>query len=103
MKLALLHGRHDPTEEMQEIGFVGPVLEDVLYLHATYQATFDVGFLNEAAAQHAAELTGWHKWDGDSVVTMEFFEDMALVTDKSGKKTYYGDWELMLWAPSDKP
>ncbi len=102
MKLALLHGRHDPTEEMQEIGFVGPVLEDVLYLHATYQATFDVGFLNEAAARHAAELTGWELW-GKTVLSIPFINDLALVTDKSGKKTYYGDWELMLWAPKDKP
>lgn len=104
MKLSLFHGRYDPNQEMDNWGFVGPVLEDVLYMHVTYQCDYSIGFLNLEAAIAAEKVTGWERWGNDEpVLTMKFHEDMVVAKDTDGRLAYYGDWEVMLWAPADKP
>lgn len=51
MYLGLMHGRNSPTESMEDWGFQGPVIGPLDGFHVTYQASFRVGFCDEATAE----------------------------------------------------
>ena len=58
MKLVLFHGRIDPKEDMHDWGFSGPHIEDVNYVHWTYNSRLVVGFKTQQSAERARTITG---------------------------------------------
>jgi hypothetical protein len=88
MKLKLLHGRKLHDEELNGWGFDGPTLLNVIYVHATYQTSFTIGFKDKEAAMKAHYLTHWPFAD-DCVLHLLLADE--LVKTKDG---YFGDWEL---------
>jgi hypothetical protein len=92
MKMLLLHGRYNPDQDMDEIGFQGPTLTDIKYIHATYQS-LNIGFVSEQAAQQAHTLTHWDLLD-KMVLQAAHADDMLKVIEKNTAPSYYGDWEL---------
>lgn len=92
--LVLLHGRHDRDQEMKDWGFNGPVLRNVAWVHWTY-GTMNVAFTSRAAAEAAAEQTGWH-WFDEHVLEMTVDEDMVVIRPNFGRDDpqYFGDFEL---------
>ena len=92
MKFILLHGRHDPDQEMDNWGYNGPELLGVRYLHSVY-GNLTIGFENEGQAMVAHEATGWPYFDR-AVLEVPFFEDLVLCRNGAGDHQYYGDWEL---------
>lgn len=90
MKLALLHGRHDPEQDMDAFGFHGPVLEGVTSLKCVYLGVIRVRFKTPEAAEIAQSLTGWENWCGESDhLEMRLHQDMVVANG-----AYYGDWVL---------
>ena len=89
------HGRLDPKQDMDDWGFQGPLIQNVLWMHTTYLNRMRVGFATEAAADEAQALTGWEKFD-TTELWPETHEDMLVTTDPDGTKKYYGDWSLGL-------
>lgn len=100
MRLLLLHGRHDPTEHMDDWGFAGPVLHGVIAVHFTYGAA-NVFFESVTAAVAARAATGWEYWD-DNALVMTFAHDMVTTTEDN-EACFYGDWELQSKTPDGKP
>jgi len=101
LRLLLIHGRHDPDEQLDGWGFSGPDIDGVEALHVTYQQTFVLHFEDRASAAKAQALTGWREWD-DQALEMSFHDDMLKVCPiaSDGPIAYYGDYELQLHAPS---
>lgn len=91
----LIHGRHDPDEDMQDWGFNGPRLHGVEALHVVYQTSFILHFTDSASADKAHAQTGWEFWD-DNALELQFHQDMLKVHPIAcdGPMAYYGDWEL---------
>jgi hypothetical protein len=87
-KIQPLHGRTNPDQDMNEMGYSGPVIRDVKAIHATYQTHFNVYFRSAEAAQAAQVLTGWEWWDTNAL-EMRFLDDLLIVDGE-----YYGDWEI---------
>ncbi|WP_044536845.1 hypothetical protein [Bradyrhizobium sp. LTSP885] len=95
-ELYLSHGRTDPAESMDEMGFNGPRLQGVIGLHQTYSDIVRVVFRDVAAKVIAQGLTGWSEWDANQL-SMQKHEDMIEITTAEGEKQYFGDWGL--WSP----
>ena len=90
--LRLFHGRTNPDQKMDDWGSDGPVLHGVAGVYVTYQSHFRVDFTHELYCEEAKQLTGWEDWD-ENCLLMTFHDDMVM-TDVSGVRMYYGDWEL---------
>ncbi|MBX3498123.1 MAG: hypothetical protein KF889_01665 [Alphaproteobacteria bacterium] len=97
LRLMLIHGRHDPNEEMSDWGFNGPDIEGVEALHVTYQSTFVLHFVDKSAAQKAHAQTGWPHFDDDAL-ELQFHDDMLMTLPVAcdGEMAFYGDWELQV-------
>lgn len=100
LDLLLIHGRHDPDEQMEEWGFNGPTLQGIEALHVTYQQTFVLHFKDRASCQTAQALTGWPEWD-DRALELQFHDDMLKVIPiaSDGPVAFYGDYELQVHSP----
>lgn len=88
MQLALLHGRSDPAQNLEDWGPDGPKLQDVIWVHGTYMTQINVAFTTLEAADAAATLTGWQKMD-DNVLQLQLQDDLVVANGM-----FYGDWEL---------
>lgn len=91
MKMILLHGRHDPDQQLDDWGFTGPVLRHVQYIHSVY-GNLTIGFSSRSAAKAANRLTGWPFFD-DAVLEIRQHDDLIMLT--APEASYYGDWELV--------
>ena len=98
-ELYLMHGREAVDEELSDWGDNGHRLQDVIGLHQTYGTPSRVIFANAEAAAVAEKLTGWKRWDDDTLA-MTWADDMVVALDEDGKKMFYGDWGLFLKAQS---
>ena len=90
VELYLKHGRNNPSEDLEEWGFDGPRLQNVIGTHQTYGTAIKVFFATEADARAAQGLTGWEVWDANSL-TMKWKDDLV---EAGGK--FYGDWGLWM-------
>lgn len=99
-RLLLIHGRHDPDQDMDDWGFNGPNIEGVEALHVTYGQTFVLHFQDAQSASKAQALTGWRMWD-ENALEMSFHDDMLKTVSyiNDGPIAYYGDYEIQLHAP----
>jgi hypothetical protein len=94
MKLKLLHGRKGKDDDMDKWGFNGPVLERIVYMHATYQTHFKIGFESKKAMLEAQSLTGWDEWDEDTLL-MDIDGDLVRTVGSNGVPYhYFGDYSL---------
>ena len=80
--IKLLHGRHDPNEDMQDWGFHGPVLGPFEAVHFTYRD--HIRCITNSATEDELELG--------------FTDDMLTYEGK-----YYGDFEIAAEFGSDTP
>lgn len=93
MDLLLLHGRETPDEQMDDIGFRGPVLHGVHSFQRRYRETATVKFNNLAWAESARRQTGWLVWD-EQVLEVVWRDGLVEICDEAGRKTFYGDMFL---------
>lgn len=75
MYLGLLHGRNDPTQDMDNWGFNGPMIGPLKYVHTTYGDDIKVCFLDE----------------DDPRFYLSLVDDMIHFEGK-----YYGDWTVFI-------
>lgn len=95
-ELYLSHGRNDPAENLDDWGFEGPRLSGVVGIHETYRSTLRVIFASPAAADEAANATGWEKWDANELA-MPFEDDLVRCGEGgAGALVYFGDWGLII-------
>lgn len=100
MRLLLLHGRHEPGEEMDDWGFNGPAIPGIIAVHYTYGAA-NIYFESVEAANHAQSLTGWKKW-GSNVLEMRTKEDLVEAVNPELGHCFFGDWEFQTKTPDGK-
>jgi hypothetical protein len=87
MQLHLFHGRKTPDEYLQDWGFDGPTIAEIICLTGTYGEMY-VHFENEQHLYLAQKQTGWDLF-GDFTLVVRFREDLLHTSDG-----YFGDWEL---------
>jgi len=87
MKLSLSHGRINPDQDMEDKGFQGAILENVIGLNSIY-GNIQVRFSTDEALIQAKLKTGWETLNGS--LEMRTFEDMIETIEG-----YFGDWELI--------
>lgn len=97
-ELYLTHGRHDSAQDMDDWGFDGPRLQNVVGLHQTYSDDIKVVFKDRDSMLAAQRLTDWEEYD-DRQLAMPRYDDMVLVRYE-GKQVFFGDWGL--WHKEDK-
>ena len=88
LELRLLHGRHDPRQEMEDWGFTAASIRGVAWMHFTYFSTMTVGFVSDEATEAARRQTNWPLWE-DRVLQLLVVDDMI-----QAGGAYYGDFEL---------
>lgn len=106
MDFYMLHGRLSaeggPTDtdgvEIDDWGFDGPRLAGVNGFHCTYgiDGYWNLFFTDPEAADAAAALTGWEKWE-DNALTVAFSPDNDLVqihNPTTDRAEYFGDWGI---------
>jgi hypothetical protein len=98
--MLLLHGRHDPEEEMQDWGFNGPIIPGIIAVHYTYGGA-NIFFESVSAANHAQELTGWDKFD-DHALKMNQLDDVVFIDHPELGRCYFGDWEFQSKTPDGR-
>lgn len=86
MRMRLWHGRVNPDQPMEEMGFDGPVLEGIESVHVVYAHTMTVKFLDTATFDVAQDATGWEVWD-EHILIVRRHDDMI---EADGK--FYGDY-----------
>lgn len=91
MRLITLHGRRDPNETMEDWGFNGPIIENIVAVHYTYGSPV-VYFLSVKDKLIAQEATGWEEWDEDAL-EMPMHRGMLYLIDDEGE-AFFGDWEF---------
>lgn len=79
MYFTLHHGRDDPQQEMNDMGYDGPIIGPIKWCHVTYCSTFNFGFVGSVEAG-----------TGPSTV-VSIIDDLVVFDGK-----YYGDWEFQL-------
>ena len=90
MKLTPLHGRHDPNQNMDQIGFKGPDTYGIASIKLTYMETIRLEFKSPEMASCAHKLTGWDYWNGEpDILSVPLCEGM-IVADNC----YYRDWVI---------
>ena len=93
MKLQLLHGRTDPTTEMNRTGFQGPCIEELDAMCVVYNNIHRLIFADRVAAHIAKEQTGWESWD-DLTLEMRIDQDMVRIDTPDGGTQWFGDWHI---------
>jgi hypothetical protein len=88
LELRLLHGRHNPDQQMPDWGFTAPPIRGVAWMHFTYLTTITVGFVSDVAMEAARQQTDWPVWD-DRVLQVIVAGELI----KAGS-AFYGDFEL---------
>lgn len=86
MKLRLSHGRLDPNENMQDIGFTGTIIENIECLCVIYSNPV-LHFKTEVDLLAAQKITGWDTCCNG--LEMNQYDDMIRTIEG-----YFGDWEL---------
>jgi hypothetical protein len=94
MRLIIFHGRDDPNQELDDWGYDGPTIYDVVALHGTY-GNLNVFFASDAAAAKANEQTGWDRFCSRAL-RMKFHEELLVLSESDGCVRYYGDWEFQV-------
>lgn len=98
-ELYLKHGRHAPDEHLDDWGFDGPRLQNVIGLHQTYFDHIRVVFSDPTTKRIAQDITQWEECDNNTL-ELRRYEDMIEITNIDGTKHYFGDWGL--WSPEHK-
>jgi hypothetical protein len=80
--LGLLHGRHDPKEQMNEWGFNGPLVGPLKWVHTTYLHDIKIEFETELDAAVYFK-------DPYPSVQLDIRDDLLIFQNK-----YYGDWTV---------
>lgn len=93
LDLYLQHGRRSPEDNLEDWGFDGPRLPNVVGIHETYRCTLRILFADAESAKHAQRATGWQLWD-DCELEATIADDM-LSCDYRGSRAYFGDWGLI--------
>lgn len=94
LELYLLHGRHDPDQDMSGCGFMGPKLTGVTRLTCIY-TVHEVWFVSEEAKKIAQAQTGWTDGTDHQVsLIVPYKDDLVECTLPGSRKTYFGDWWL---------
>lgn len=104
LNLLLMHGRNDPNQDMDDMGYAGPTLRGIPFCHFTYTSFISI---SDYGNMHHA-LT----FEGDQLKLVMREEDAvsALLDDEVGVKEiiegilcrvmYFGDWEFQLEDPN---
>lgn len=90
MKMYIFHGRSNPKQKMEDWGFDGPTLEDVIGVKTTYLNHIIITFANIEAFNKALVATGWEIWDQGGLALVATVHKDLLVAPGG----YYGDWSL---------
>lgn len=83
--LALFHGRTDPSEDMEDWGFDGPMIGPLKFVHTTYGNEIKFEFDSEDTARRCtgmADVSGWLTKTSDDLLSSD------------GGLSYYGDWTV---------
>jgi hypothetical protein len=86
--LGLFHGRNDPTDQMIDWGFNGPLIGPLTFVHTTYTSTIKLDFVSDKDARR------YFPNQGDHMLTVS--EDMVLFDSK-----FYGDWTVFYVGDAD--
>lgn len=92
MTLQLLHGRLDPSIDMNETGFRGPRVKHLDALCVAYNSIHRLVFTDRSECAEAKKQTGWDSWD-DLTLELRFDGDMVRI-DVEGGPQWFGDWHL---------
>lgn len=96
IELYMMHGRHDPAQNMDEWGFNGPRLAGFAGFHDTYNGHKRVKFATREDFDAAIAATGWPVWDeGELMLEMQVADDLV-ETQEDGRACYYGDWGVFM-------
>jgi hypothetical protein len=104
MRLVIWHGRLDPKTggttlegtQIEDWGFQGPVVENVVELGFTY-GCFYLFFKNDEDLLAAQKLTGWQHSVHDFGLDMEFEGDcLSIYNEERKRREFFGDWELQI-------
>jgi len=93
LQLRLFHGRADPDEDMDDWGFDGPIIRDIVAIHFTYMSDVNVFFASPGACLMAYYATGWERFD-DVALNMKFYDGLVRLEHSDNTLEYYGDWEI---------
>ncbi|MDO8248822.1 MAG: hypothetical protein Q7T78_03770 [Rhodoferax sp.] len=86
--LGLFHGRHDPSDQMVEWGFNGPLIGPLIFVHTTYTSNIKLGFESDNDAKRYFPIQIEH------MLTVS--DDMVLFDSK-----FYGDWTVFYVGEDD--
>ena len=86
--LGLFHGRNDPTDQMIDWGFNGPLIGPLTFVHTTYTSTIKLDFVSDNDARR------YFPNQADHMLTVS--EDMVLFDSK-----FYGDWTVFYVGDAD--
>lgn len=82
--LKLLHGRHQPGQDMDDMGFEGPEIGPLKSVHGTYTTHLMLSFVEEADAV---------KFGIDPAFpVINYEDDMLIHRMPDGDFAWYGDW-----------
>jgi hypothetical protein len=86
--LGLFHGRNDPTDQMTDWGFNGPLIGPLTFVHTTYTSNIKLDFVSDNDAKR------YFPNQTDHMLTVS--DDMVLFDSK-----FYGDWTVFYVGDAD--
>lgn len=86
--LGLFHGRDDPDADMDDFGYVGPMIGPITGYHVTYFYNIRIGF------KEVADARKFFPDANDNWVFLQFENDLLVYEGK-----YYGDWTVFNHQP----
>ncbi|BCJ91822.1 hypothetical protein IZ6_25570 [Terrihabitans soli] len=94
MNLTLYHGRRNPSDDLHDWGFQGPVLQNVKSVHYTYITHILVTFTDPLTAEIYRAKFGLEAWDSN-VLKLPVHEDLVFLPRfEDGNPAYFGDFFL---------